>query len=59
MSALEQTKQLCENIINKISQEQAAAKPNKANHTRLRNELNQLKKLITSAKAESIDICKK
>jgi hypothetical protein len=59
MSNLEQVKVLCEGIAAKIKEEIEAETVNKSKQLRIRNEMNQLKKLITSAKAESMELCKK
>jgi hypothetical protein len=59
MSNLEHVRVLCEGIAEKIREEMKAETVNKSKQLRIRNEMNQLKKLITFAKAESVELCKK
>ena len=60
MSALQRVQSLCDSVSTQIS-EQAVnpEKVNKAAHARIRAAMNELKKLITPAKQESIEICNK
>ena len=58
METLARVQELCDQISSGISNEIASTKVNKSNHQRIRNNLNELKKIITAAKAESIAICK-
>jgi ribosome maturation protein Sdo1 len=60
MSALQRVQSLCDSISTQISNEAVnAEKVNKAAHARIRAAMNELKKIITPAKQESIDICSK
>lgn len=59
MSALERTKELCDQASAQITEALAAEKVNKSAHTRLCNTLSALKNSVTPAKAESLEITKK
>jgi hypothetical protein len=58
MTSLKQIQELCTTIIEQIEEVTTATKVNKAAHTRLRNNLNRLKKLVTPAKIESLELTK-
>jgi hypothetical protein len=58
MSALTQIQELCALAVEQIEEATSAVKVNKAAHGRLRINLNQIKKLVTAAKQESMDACK-
>jgi hypothetical protein len=59
MTSLKQIQELCTTMIEQIEEVTTATKVNKAAHTRLRNNLNQIKKLVTPAKTESLELTKK
>jgi hypothetical protein len=58
MTSLKQIQELCNIVVIQIEEVTTATKINKAAHTRLRNNLNQLKKLVTPAKIESLELTK-
>jgi hypothetical protein len=59
MTSLKQMQELCTIVAEQIEEATTATKVNKAAHTRLRNNLSQLKKLVTPAKVESLEVCRK
>jgi hypothetical protein len=59
MTSLQQIQELCTIVAEQIEEVETATKVNKAAHARLRNNLNQIKKLVTPAKTESLEACKK
>lgn len=58
MQTLQRVQELCDQTSSAISNEITAEKVNKSAHARIRANLNELKKLITAAKSESVLICK-
>lgn len=59
MQTLQRVQDLCDQASTQISNEAAnSPKVNKAAQARIRGLLNELKKLITPAKQESIELCK-
>jgi hypothetical protein len=58
MTSLKQIQELCNIVVIQIEEVTTATKINKAAHTRLRNNLNRLKKLVTPAKIESLELTK-
>lgn len=59
MEILQRVQDLCDQVSTQISNEAAnAPKVNKAAQARIRANLNELKKLITPAKSESVALCK-
>jgi len=60
MSALSRVQELCDQVSTQISEQLVnPEKVNKAAHARIRTTMGELKKIITPARAESIEICKK
>lgn len=60
MKTLQQIKSLMEYASVKIEHElKNAPKINKSNHAKIRSTLGEIKKLVTSARAESVEMCKK
>ena len=59
METLQRIQELMDQVSTQIANEIAKApKVNKAAQARIRSLLNEIKKLVTPAKAESMDLCK-